>query len=105
MRRYVSTELQAFELSVSSNHDLLTRQILSKAITRLGRQFILLGENEVDGLIHPRYAFLIQPFFEKSRDALQQLTGSAVPRHAIEEVNQLILVLTKIIYILVEGDR
>lgn len=92
----LSTELQAFELSVSSNHDLLTRQILSKAITRLGRQFILLGENEVDGLIHPRYAFLIQPFFEKSRDALQQLTGSAVPRHAIEEVNQLILVLRRL---------
>lgn len=92
----LSTELQAFELSVSSNHDLLTRQILSKAITRLGRQFILLGENEIDGLIHPRYAFLIQPFFEKSRDALQQLTGSAVPRHAIEEVNQLILVLRRL---------
>lgn len=92
----LSIELQAFELSVSDHQEVLTRQILNKAITRLGRQFILLGENEVDGLLHPRYAFLIQPFFEKSRDALQQLTGSAVPRHAIEEVNQLILVLRRL---------
>ncbi|KQW89547.1 hypothetical protein ASC84_10850 [Acinetobacter sp. Root1280] len=92
----LSIELQAFELSVSDDQEVLTRQILNKAITRLGRQFILLGENEVDDLLHPRYAFLIQPFFEKSRDALQQLTGSAVPRHAIEEVNQLILVLRRL---------
>ncbi|MEG0291002.1 MAG: MraY family glycosyltransferase, partial [Erysipelotrichaceae bacterium] len=35
----VTTRLMAFELSVSDNQEFLTRQILRKAVTRLGRQF------------------------------------------------------------------
>lgn len=92
----VTTRLMAFELSVSDNQELLTRQILRKAVTRLGQQFILLGENKVDDLFHPRYAFLIQFVFEKSRATLQQLASVEVHRNAIEEVNYHILALRRL---------
>ncbi|MEG0602975.1 MAG: hypothetical protein RR487_00515 [Acinetobacter sp.] len=92
----VTTRLMAFELSVSDNQEFLTRQILRKAVTRLGRQFILLGENEVDDLVHPRYAFLIQEIFEKSRATLQQLASFEVHRNTIDEVNYHILALRRL---------
>jgi hypothetical protein len=92
----ITTQLNAFELSVSGDHEVLSRSILRKAVTRLGRQFILLGEEQVGALDHPRHSLLSTYTFEKSRDISIELTGFKVARKTIEEVNKLILVLRRL---------
>lgn len=95
----VTTQLMAFELSVSRDKDQLTRQILRGAITRLGQQFIMLGENQVEtDDIKTIQSFRLHEnnFFEKSRNSLKQLTSLQVSTESINHINLYILALRNI---------
>lgn len=95
----VTTQRMAFELSVSSDTDQLTRQVLRGAITRLGQQFIMLGENQVEtDDIKTIQSFRLHEndSFEKSRDSLKQLTSLQVSPESINHINLYILVLRNI---------
>ncbi|QQC84981.1 hypothetical protein I9054_001245 [Acinetobacter bereziniae] len=95
----VTTRLMAFELSVSGDQEMLTRQVLHGAITRLGKQFILLGESKLENpVIRTKQDFELHEngLIQNSREALQQLTSLQVSKESIRRINSSILNLRRI---------
>ncbi|KQW99759.1 hypothetical protein ASC84_19915 [Acinetobacter sp. Root1280] len=95
----VTTELKAFELSVSGDQKMLTRQILHGAITRLGKQFILLGESKLENpVIRTIQDFELHEngLIQESKNALKQLTSLQVSKESIQSINSSIFNLRRI---------
>lgn len=95
----VTTELKAFELSVSGDQKMLTRQILHGAITRLGKQFILLGESKLENpVIRTIQDFELHEngLIQESKNALKQLTSLQVSKELIQSINSSIFNLRRI---------
>lgn len=95
----VTTELKAFELSVSGDQEMLTRQILRGAITRLGQQFILLGESKLENpVIRTIQDFQLHEngLIQESKNSLKQLTSLQVSKDSIRRINLYIFGLRRI---------
>lgn len=95
----ITTKLNAFELSVSGDHELLSRSILRKAVTSLGRQFILLGESELENqAIRTIQDFQLHEngLFEKSKETSKMLTSLFTSKTSIMHINRYIFALRNI---------